>query len=103
MSGRASEAQLVDRIGLPAGVAPPIRVYVNGAEWTEGTDFTVAEDHIRFHRPLRRQPQLSLGRKLMLSIGIGVYGDLRGDTLDLQYSLDGVSRMVNIPLPAVGA
>ena len=40
---------------------------------------------LRFHRPLRAQPPLGLGRKVMLAIGIGVYGDLKGDSLDLQY------------------
>lgn len=90
---------LVHRVGLPTGVSAPVRVYVNGEEWTEGTDFTVAPDHVAFLRPVRRQPRLGLGRKLMLSFGIGVYGDLRGDTLDLQYTVDGVPRMVNVPLP----
>ncbi len=93
----------VDRIGLPAGVSPPIRVYVNGEEWSEGDDFVVEGDHLRFHRPLRRQPALSLGRKMMLSFGIGVYGDMRGDTLDLQYTFEGAPRMVNVPLPMASA
>lgn len=89
---------LVERLALPADVTSAVRVYVNGEEWAEGTDFTVADGHIRFLRPLRRQPRLGLGRKLMLSFGIGVYGDLRGDTLDLQYAVEGVPRMVNVPL-----
>lgn len=90
----------VEAVPLPAGATGPVRVYVNGEEWREGEDFTLEAGHVRFLRRLRPQPDLGLGRKIMLAIGIGVYGDLRGDTLDLQYTLDGVTRMVNVPLRA---
>lgn len=90
----------VGAVPLPAGATGPVRVYVNGEEWREGEDFTVHGDHVRFSRRLRPQPDLGLGRKIMLAIGIGVYGDLRGDTLDLQYTVDGVTHMVNVPLRA---
>jgi hypothetical protein len=90
----------VEAVPLPAGAGGPVRVYVNGEEWTEGEDFAVDGDHVRFSRHLRPQPDLGLGRKIMLAIGIGVYGDLRGDTLDLQYTLGGTTRMVNVPLRA---
>ena len=72
---------------LPAGAEPPIQVYVNGEEWTEGEDFVVDGATLRFRRPLRAQPPLGFGRKVMLAIGIGVYGDLKGDKLDVQYRL----------------
>jgi hypothetical protein len=88
----------VETVPLPLGAIGPVRVYVNGEEWREGEDFTVEAGHVRFSRRLRPQPPLGLGRKVMLAIGIGVYGDLRGDTLDLQYTLDGATRMVNVPL-----
>jgi hypothetical protein len=94
------ESGRVEAVPLPAGASGPVRVYVNGEEWREGEDFTVEEGHVRFSRRLRPQPDLGLGRKMMLAIGIGVYGDLRGDTLDLQYTLDGATRMVNVPLRA---
>lgn len=93
------EAPLVHSLPLPAGAEPPIRVYVNGSEWREGTDFHVEDGRVRFTRPLRARPALGLGRKVMLAIGIGVYGDLRGDTLDLQYQLGGRTVMSPIPLP----
>lgn len=90
----------VETVPLPAGATGPVRVYVNGEEWREGEDFAVETGQVRFSRRLRPQPDLGLGRKIMLAIGIGVYGDLRGDTLDLQYTLDGVTRMVNVSLRA---
>lgn len=88
----------VRSIALPQGAEPPIKVYVNGEEWSEGPDFTVEGPVLRFHRPLRAQPPLGLGRKVMLAMGIGVYGDLKGDTLDLQYRQGGATRMVPVPL-----
>jgi hypothetical protein len=88
----------VHAVPLPAGAEPPIRVYVNGEEWSEGTDFTVDEGAVRFHRTLRAQPPLGLGRKIMLGIGIGVYGDLKGDTLDLAYQQGGALRTTPVDL-----
>ncbi|MFP5452496.1 MAG: hypothetical protein ACLGG9_12210 [Thermoleophilia bacterium] len=90
----------VEAVPLPPGAGRPIRVDVNGEERREGEDFTVDADRVRFSRQLRPRPDLGLGRKIMLAIGIGVYGDLRGDTLDLQYTLGGSTRMVNVPLRA---
>ena len=88
----------VGSIALPPGAEAPIKVYVNGEEWSEGTDFAVEGPVLRFHRPLRAQPPLGIGRKVMLAIGIGVYGDLKGDTLDLQYRQAGETRMISVPL-----
>lgn len=93
----------VHAIALPAGAGPPIRVYVNGEEWAEGTDFTVEDGQVRFSRLLRAQPALGLGRKVMLAMGIGVYGDLKGDSLDLQYQAGGRTQMAPIALTAVSA
>ena len=69
-------------MALPAGAGPPFRVYVNGEERVEGEGFAVEGGRLRFTPPLRAQPPLGLGRKVLLGIGIGVYGDLKGDTLD---------------------
>ena len=88
----------VHSIALPPGAEPPIRVYVNGEEWTEGGDFAVEGDVVRFLRPLRAQPPLGFWHKVMLAIGVGVYGDLRGDTLDLAYRQGGVARTASVPL-----
>ncbi len=66
--------------------------------WPEGVDYTVDDGTLRFRRPVRPRPPLTLGRKLLLSCGIGVYGDLRGDTLDLRYAIGGQDHMVSVPL-----
>jgi hypothetical protein len=92
------DANRVHSIPLPAEAEPPIRVYVNGEEWSEGTDFDVRDGRVHFARTLRAQPPMGLGRKVMLAMGIGVYGDLKGDTLDLQYQAGGRTRMAPIAL-----
>lgn len=85
---------------LPAGAQPPIKVYVNGEEWAQETDFTVEEPYLRFSRPLKAQPKLGFGRSVMLAIGIGVYGDLKGDKLDIIYQAGGRPQSASIPLIA---
>lgn len=90
----------VHSVLLPVGAAPPIRVYVNGEEWAEGTDFTVDGPALRFSRALKAQPKLGFGRSVMLAIGIGVYGDLKGDQLDVQYRSGAQTLSASVPLSA---
>lgn len=92
----------VHEVALPAGAQPPFRVYVNGEERVEGEGFAVEGGALRFSPPLRAQPPLGIGRKVLLGIGIGVYGDLKGDTLDIQYQHEGRPRVVTIPLTPTG-
>jgi hypothetical protein len=90
-------------VALPAGAEPPYRVHVNGEERHEGVDFAVGDGVLRFTRPLRARPPLGVGRKVMLAIGIGVYGDLKGDNLDIQYAVSGQPRLAsNVPLSPGG-
>ena len=92
------DENLVYTVALPDGAEPPIRVFVNGAQRSEGADYVVEDGVLRFTPPLRAQPPLGLARKAMLAIGIGVYGDLRGDTLDVQYQRDGRPQTASLPL-----
>ena len=98
-----ADDNLVHAVPLPPGARPPIRVYVNGEERSEGEDFVVEGDTLRFLRPLRARPPLGLGRKVMLAIGIGVYGDLKGDALDVLYESAGGPRTQSITLTAAAA
>lgn len=98
-----ADDQNVRSVALPPGVDPPIEVYVNGERWSEGDDYSLERRTVRFHRPLRPQPPLGMGRKIMLAIGIGVYGDLRGDQLDIGYRSGGEARVISVPLSAVAA
>lgn len=98
-----SDPHRVHSVPLPPGAEPPIHVYVNGEEWTPDEDFRVADGRLHFSRPLRARPPLGLGRTVMLAIGIGVYGDLKGDTLDVGYRIDGRLTTASIPLTAGAA
>lgn len=93
-----SHATQVHVVPLPPGAEPPVHVYVNGEEWSEGADYRLEGERIHFTRVLRAQPPLGFGRKVMLAMGIGVYGDLKGDTLDIQYRVGGQTRMTPIAL-----
>lgn len=82
MSGAKVPAP-VARVRVPERGGPPYRVFVNGEELAEGEEWWLEGVAIRFATPLRPQPPLGFWRKFTLSLGIGVYGDLRGDTLDI--------------------
>ncbi len=82
-------------VPLPPGAEPPYEVYVNAQRRAEGVDYTVEGRWLRFRAPLRPQPDLGLGRRIMLAIGIGVYGDLRGDTVDVSYRSGGTTHLAS--------
>lgn len=93
-------------VPLPAGAEPPFEVYVNGQRRESEVDYTVEGRWVRFRTPLRTQARLGLGRRLMLAIGIGVYGDLAGDTVDIRFRRAGTSEIASglpiIPPPDSG-
>jgi hypothetical protein len=82
-------------VPLPSGAEPPFEVYVNGEPRQEGLDYTVEGRWLRFATPLTPRPSLGLGRRLLLLIGIGVYGDLKGDEVDLRYRAGGRPQVAN--------
>lgn len=98
LAARMGDENLVHTVALPAGAEPPIRVFVNGVQRSEGADYAVEGGELRFTPPLRARPALGLARKAMLAMGIGVYGDLGGDTLDVQYQRDGRPQSATLPL-----
>ena len=98
---RSIQTQLVDSIPLPEGAEPPIVAYVSGAELTEGKGIRVRDNRIWFDQPLRIPHATSVGGKLMLMVGIGGYGDVKGDTLDLAFRRAGEAQwLTDIPLSA---
>jgi len=76
------------RVRLPRGAAPPIRVYINGIEQTEGSDYELDPDGILFREPIIKEGKL--GGLRWLSMAIGLFGSYRkNETVDVSYSLDG--------------
>ncbi|MCB0882965.1 MAG: hypothetical protein KDC33_12220 [Thermoleophilia bacterium] len=80
---------------LPPGAEAPVTVYVNGRQLTDGDGLRLEGTRIHFDEPLRARPELGLRHQILLAIGIGVYGDLKGDTLDVMYHRDGIPQMIS--------
>lgn len=93
----------VHRVALPENGGPPYRVFVNGEELVEGKEWWLESGRIRFATPLRPQPPLGFWRKFTLSLGVGVYGDLRGDTLDITVTLESGRTEISTGHPVVEA
>jgi len=76
------------RVHLPRGAAAPIRVYINGIEQTEGSDYELDSDGILFQQPIIKEGKL--GGLRWLSMAIGLFGSYRkNETVDVSYSLSG--------------
>ena len=71
------------RVRLPGGAEPPIRVYVNGIEQTEGTDFEVGSGHVVFARPIVKET-VTAGR--WMAMYLGLFGTYRkNEAVDVEY------------------
>jgi hypothetical protein len=75
------------RVRLPRGARPPINIYVNGIEQTEGTDYERRGDEIVFARPILKE---KVGAGRWMAMYLGLFGTYRKhDTVDIEYSLGG--------------
>ncbi len=81
------------RVRLPNGAEPPIVVYVNGIQQTEGTDFELRGGEIVFSRPIVKE---QVGRMRYLAMLLGLFGTYRKhETVDFEYSRDGQPQLVS--------
>jgi hypothetical protein len=77
---------------LPARAAPPFRVWVNGVEQREGTDYVVDRDRLRFDKPLATEGRLGFWRWASMLLGIaGTYR--KNDSVDIQWEASGTTRL----------
>lgn len=84
-------------VELPADVARPFEVYVNGVAQREGVDFRVESRSLVFDRELRQEGRLGFWR--WASMVIGVAGTYRqNDAVDLVYERAGRRRVVSVRL-----
>ena len=75
------------RVPLPRGAEPPYRVFVNGVPQQEGRDYELADDELRFTRPLEKE-RIGVGRWTAMFFGLfGTYG--KNDSVDVHYHLHG--------------
>lgn len=72
-------------VALPAEAEAPFEVFVNGVPQIAGEDYRIDGRWLRFSSCLKPRTRVSLGRRLMLLAGIGVYGDLRSDAVDVHW------------------
>ena len=86
------------RIDLPAHVARPFEVYVNGVAQAEGTDYEVVGSSLLFFRSLQREGSLGFWRWARMVLGIaGSYG--KNDTVDVVFTLKGRRTVVSLAAP----
>jgi hypothetical protein len=81
-------------VKLPRGATPPLRVWINGVEQTEGADFVLRDRRLEFDKPLAKEGRLGLFRWSMIFFGIaGTYR--KNDSVDVQYTTsNGDTRLV---------
>ena len=85
------------RVELPAAVARPFEVYVNGVRQREGAEFRVQDRALVFSRELRQEGKLGFWR--WTSILFGAAGTYRqNDVVDVIYEHGG-QRAVASSLP----
>jgi hypothetical protein len=79
---------------LPRGAEPPLKVYVNGVEQAEGSDYSIRGREIVFARTIVKEEKLSGIR--WLSMLIGVVGTYRKhETVDIEYRSRGETRLAS--------
>ena len=93
----AEPAHSRSQVALPAHVANPVQVYVNGVLQEPGRDYELRGRTLVFGRELRQEGRLGFWR--WTSILFGVAGTYRqNDVVDLVYEQDG-RRAVESGLP----
>ncbi len=86
------------RIHLPAQVARPFEVFVNGVPQTEGTDYEVVGSTLLFDRPLVREGKLGFWRWARMFFGVA--GSYRqNDTIDVVYAVGGRRVVATLAAP----
>jgi hypothetical protein len=82
-------------VRLPAEVAEPFEVYVNGVPQQEGLDYEAHGRELHFPRRLARD-RVSGWRWLVGAFGIGTYR--QDDSVDVRYERDGRGRVAQLAI-----
>jgi hypothetical protein len=82
------------RVRLPRGAEPPIRVYVNGVEQSQGEDYRIRGGEIVFARPIVKEGKV--GGVRWMAMLLGLFGTYRKhETVDVEYRLGGITKLVS--------
>jgi hypothetical protein len=80
-------------VRLPKGAGPPIRVYVNGIEQAEGSDYEIDRGHVVFSRAIVKE-RVSRGRWLAMLLGLfGSYH--RNEVVDVEFRRAGKTELAS--------
>lgn len=75
------------RVPLPRGAEPPLRVFVNGVQQEEGTDYAIGDGELVFTRELARE---RVGFWRWTAMFFALFGSYeRNDTVDVHYKAGG--------------
>jgi hypothetical protein len=81
------------RVRLPRGAEPPIRVYINGVEQRQGTDYELGTGDIVFNRQIVKE-KVGVGR--WMAMYLGLFGTYRKhETIDVEYRLGGKVQLAS--------
>jgi hypothetical protein len=81
------------RVRLPRGAEPPIVVYVNGVQQTEGAEYELRRGQIVFGRPIVKE---QVGGIRWLAMLLGLFGTYRrNETVDVEYRLRGQVKLAS--------
>jgi hypothetical protein len=81
------------RVRLPRGAHPPIRVYVNGVQQTQGADYDLRSDEIVFSRQIIKE---KVGAGRWMAMYLGLFGTYRKhETIDVEYHLGGKVQLAS--------
>jgi hypothetical protein len=81
------------RVRLPRGAQPPIVVYVNGIQQSEGADYELKGAEIVFSRPIVKE---QVGGMRYLAMFLGLFGTYRKhETVDVEYRLGGEVKLAS--------
>ena len=87
------------RVALPRGAERPIRVYVNGVEQQDGSDYEIAGNEIVFSRPIVKET-VTPGR--WMAMYLGLFGTYRkNETVDIEYRRGGKTELAS-DVPIIG-
>jgi hypothetical protein len=78
------------RVKLPRGAQGPYKVFINGSEQVEGTDYEIAAGTVVFREPIIKEDLSQLGAVRKIVLGLGLVGNYqKNEVVDIEYRVDG--------------
>ena len=80
-----------ERVRIPADSEAPIKVFINGIEQREGTDYRIEGNEIVFSRPIVKE---KVGTGRWLAMYLGLFGTYRkNENVDVEYRRAGKTEL----------